>query len=48
MGVRPMNFLDSQGDEQPTTPGLSPRTWLAAILSVFTLWTVTVVAGFCL
>jgi hypothetical protein len=48
MGVRPMNFLDIHGNEQPMTPGLSPRTWLVAILGIVTLWTVTVVAGFCL
>ena len=43
-----MNFLDIHGNDQPVTPKSSPRTWLAAIVSAFTLWAVTVVAGFCL
>jgi len=43
-----MNFLDIDSNQQPMTPELSPRTWLVGILGILTLWTVTVVAGFCL
>jgi hypothetical protein len=42
-----MKFLDIHGNDQPMTPELSARTWLA-LVGILTLWAATVVAGFCL